>query len=155
MKCNSRVKLDTTTTRGTRLDLFRPWHSPFLLSLAETWDSYLLSAAENWRNPSLVSPAETWRSPFLLSLLPPLRGVDVLPLSLLWGVVPGLLGELLHLPRFRTKAETSASTQDTVPHHLGTFMRWTDNSQMLQHYKNTTLECTEKGAAYLLREFDF
>lgn len=38
---------------------------------------------------------------------------------------------------------------------IKTFMRWTDNSQMLQHYKNTTLECTPKGAAFQLSEFNF
>jgi len=38
---------------------------------------------------------------------------------------------------------------------IKTFMRWTDNSQMLQHYKNTTLECTAKGAAFRLHEFNF
>ena len=34
------------------------------------------------------------------------------------------------------------------------FMRWNDNSQMLQSYRNTTLECTQKGAAHLLGDFN-
>lgn len=35
------------------------------------------------------------------------------------------------------------------------FMRWNDNSQMLQSYRNTTLECTSRGAAHLLKDFNF
>ena len=35
------------------------------------------------------------------------------------------------------------------------FMRWNDNSQMLQSYRNTTLECTSKGAAHLLGDFNY
>ena len=37
---------------------------------------------------------------------------------------------------------------------IKSFMRWKDNSDMIQTYRNVTLECTEKGAAMLLKDFD-
>ena len=38
---------------------------------------------------------------------------------------------------------------------IKTFMRWKDNSQMYHTYKNITLECTNKGCAHLLGDFNF
>ena len=43
---------------------------------------------------------------------------------------------------------------DVAEGSIKSFMRWKDNSDMIQSYRNVTLECTMKGAAALLKDFD-